>query len=151
MKSIHSIRPLAIGLAGILAACTNAGRFQEADPNGDGYSSHDEFTAYMKREVFAIADQNSDGQVTEAEWKAFNPESERREFVRADRDGSGGVSRSEADVAFDREGTLDRLFDRIDTDGSKTLSKEELSAFKAKVGQQPGNGLGQKISSAAQS
>ena len=68
----------------------------------------------MKKEVFTRIDTNNDGKVTKVEWKTFNPGVSDSRFSKADTNRDGSISQPEADSAFDQEGSLKRLFDKMD-------------------------------------
>jgi hypothetical protein len=145
-RIIHGIA--ACGLLTLVAGCTASDSFQRLDANQNGTGSPEEFDAYMKQEVFTRVDANADGKVTLAEWQAVNPKVDAARFRKADRNGDGSISREEADAEFDREGSLSKLFKQIDTDGNGSLSQSEVTAFRKKVGQQPGETQMEKISNA---
>jgi Ca2+-binding EF-hand superfamily protein len=105
----------------------------------------------MKQEVFTRVDADGDSRVTLAEWQAVNPKVDKARFDKADRNRDGSIARSEADAAFDREGSLTKLFAKIDTNGDGSLSRDEVSAFREKVRQQPGATPVEKISKASRS
>lgn len=92
----------------------------------------------MKQEVFSRVDANSDGKVVLSEWQAFNPKVDQTRFRKADTNRDGFITRTEADATFDREGSLNKLFARIDTDRNTCLSRGEVKAFRAQVRQHPG-------------
>lgn len=69
-------------------------------------------------------------------------------FRQMDLNGDRVLTREEADAAFDREGSLKKLFTAIDTDGNGNLSRAEAGAFRSKVQQQPGASPAEKISNA---
>lgn len=145
----RSIPAIAIcGFAALLAGCASADRFAKLDTNRDKSGSPAEFDAYMKQEVFARIDVNNDGKITKPELQQFNPEVDNAKFRSKDLNRDGFIARQEADAAFDREGSLKRLFTVIDTDRNGSLSREEASAFRSKVQQQPGNSPARKISNA---
>lgn len=147
----RSIQTIAVcGFVALLAGCASTDRFAKLDANGDRSGSPAEFDAYMKAEVFARVDTNGDGKVTKAEWQQFNPKVSAARFRKTDLNGDDLITRQEADAAFDREGSLKKLFTVIDTDGNGSLSRAEASAFRSKLQQQPGNSTTEKISNATQ-
>lgn len=135
----------------LIAGCSSTDPFAKLDANRDGSGSCAEFCAYMKQEVFTCVDANHDGKVTLAEWQAVNPKVDGAKFRRNDRDLDGSITRSEADAAFEREGSLEKLFGQIDTSGDGALSRAEVSTFREKVRQQPGTTPVEKISKASRS
>jgi Ca2+-binding EF-hand superfamily protein len=128
----------ACGVLALLSGCTTGDAFTRLDANRDGSGSPQEFDAYMKREIFACADANHDGKVTQKEWQDVNPKLEAARFRKADRNGDGYINRKEADATFDREGSLKKLFKQIDTNGNGSLSHAEVTAYRSKIRQAPG-------------
>ena len=139
----------ACGLMALLAGCASTDSFAKLDANRDGCGSRAEFDAYMKQAVFSRVDANHDAKVTKDEWQAVNPNLDEAKFRRADRNGDRAITRKEADAAFDREGSLKKLFGKIDADGNRSLSRSEVTDFCSKVRQQPGATPAEKISKAA--
>lgn len=122
----------------LITGCASTDPFAKLDTNRDGAGSRPEFDTYMKQEVFTRVDANSDGKVVLSEWQAFNPKVDGKRFRKADTNRDGFITRSEADATFDHEGTLQKLFARIDTDANGSLSRQEVNAFRAQVRQKPG-------------
>jgi hypothetical protein len=133
----------------LLAGCSSGGSFPRLDADRNGSGSRAEFDAFMKQEVFARVDANHDAKVALPEWQAVNPKVNAAKFRSVDRDRDGSITRPEADAAFDREGSLARLFARVDADGNGGLSRAEVSAFRAGLNQQPGATTIEKLSHAA--
>lgn len=132
------------------AGCASNDRFAKLDTDQDRSGSPAEFDAFMKQEVFTRIDTTGDGKISRTEWLQFNPRVSDAKFRRTDLNGDGYINRREADSAFDREGSLKRLFTAIDTDGNGKLSRAEARAFRAKVEQQPANSISGKTSNATQ-
>jgi hypothetical protein len=134
----------------LLSGCASTDSFAKLDANRDGVVSRAEFDSYMKQEVFNRVDTNSDGKVVLVEWQAFNPKVDQARFRKTDTNRDGFISRAEADAAFDREGSLDKLFDKIDTDGNGSLSRAEARAFRAQVRKHSGAAPAVKTSNPTQ-
>jgi Ca2+-binding EF-hand superfamily protein len=139
----------ACGLMALLTGCASNDSFARLDTNRDGSGSPAEFEIYMKKEVFTRVDTNNDGKVIKVEWLQFNPKVSDSKFSKTDTNHDGSISRPEADAAFDKEGSLKKLFDKIDTDNSDSLSPAEVSTFHSKVQQQSGPNPAEKITQAA--
>ncbi len=73
-----------------------------------------------------MADANQDSKITFDEWKAANPDAEKRKFRQPDRNRDGAVTPQEAKRHFDRYGTLKDLFDRIDANNDGYATREEM-------------------------
>lgn len=131
MTSLHHFIPslTACGLAALLAGCASTDSFMKLDTNRDGSGSPAEFDTYMKKEVFARVDTENDGKVTRVEWQQCNPKVSDTKFSKTDTNRDNCISRPEADAAFDREGSLKKLFGKIDSDLNGGLSPSEVSAF----------------------
>jgi EF hand len=138
----------ACGLVALLAGCASNHSLAKLDTNRDGSASPVEFEIHMKKEIFTRIDSNNDGKVTKAEWRQFNPKVSDAKFSKTDKNRDNSISRSEADAAFDQEGSLKKLFTAIDTDKSGGLSSDEVSDFHSKVQQQPGPSPAEKITQA---
>lgn len=136
---------------GVLAGCATSDSLSQVDRNGSGDVSFGEFDSYMKNEIFTRVDSNGDGKVSQEEWRAVNPKGSISGFRRVDRNGDGMISRKEADADFDRELSLRKLFDKMDTNDDGKLSKDEIKVFQAKMKQAQGNNQLEKISNAASS
>ena len=140
---------LAVAGALAIAGCTTGGSFKQADQDQSGGISFAEFDAYMKDAIFKGVDADGDGHVTQEEWRRVNEKDPVSEFRATDRNGDGKITRAEADASFDKEGSLKELFKKIDTDGSGSLSQEEVKAFHALMKKQPGKTELEKLSNAA--
>ena len=138
----------AYGLAALLAGCASNSPLAKLDTNRDGSASPAEFEIHMKKEVFTRIDTNNDGKVTKVEWRQFNPKVSDSRFRKTDTDRDNSISRTEADVMFDQEGSLKKLFTAIDTDKSGGLSPGEVADFRSKVQQQSGPSPAEKITQA---
>ncbi len=138
----------ACGLAALLAGCASNSSLAKLDTNRDGSASPVEFEIHMKKEVFTRIDTNNDGKVTKVEWREFNPKVSEAKFSKTDKNRDNSISRTEADAAFDQEGSLKKLFTAIDTDKSGGLSSDEVSDFHSKVQQQSGPSPAEKVTQA---
>lgn len=151
MNPLHRTFPglAACGLVALLTGCASESPLAKLDSNRDGSASPVEFEIHMKKEVFTRIDTDNDGKVTKVEWRQFNPKVSDAKFSKTDTDHDDSISRPEADAAFDREGSLKKLFTAIDTDKSGGLSSAEVSDFRSKVQQQPGPSPAEKVTQAA--
>ena len=108
-------------LAGWMAVsgCSTGSLNPKADKNLDGGVSFTEFDAYMKESIFTEFDANGDGVVTMAEWRQMDPKGPASKFTKADANGDGRVTRAESDARMDRDGSMKKLFKKVDTDGQR--------------------------------
>ncbi|NQX00998.1 hypothetical protein HQ447_10085 [bacterium] len=142
MIPLHRSLPglTACGFVALLAGCASTtDSFAKLDTNRDGSGSPAEFDTYMKAEVFTRVDTNRDAKVTRAEWQQTNPKVTATKFRNTDTNRDAAISRPEADAGFDREGSLKKLFAKIDSDHDGSLDRAEVTDFKAKVAQAPGS------------
>lgn len=104
------------------------GSFQGADTNRDGRVSRDEFASFAGTSTFARLDQDQDGAITLAEWKAadISPEAEKH-FEAMDKDRNGRVSYPEFSNALNRRSNLNDSFASLDRDHDSHLSADELT------------------------
>lgn len=149
MKIPKMNHTLLVASAVVLASCSAGNPGSSADINQDGGVSFDEFDAYMKDAVFAHFDSGKTGKVTKEDYQKVNPDKPISEFNKVDRNGDGVITKSESDAAFDKEGSMKKLFKKIDTDGSGTLSPSEIKVFKAAMKAQPGRDDLGKLENAA--
>ena len=129
----------------LLSSCAGPNGFTVADTDESGGVSPAEFERYMLEAIYAEADTDGNAEITFAEWKAANPDAEESKFSAPDSNRDSVVTPSEAKAHFDRQGTMDDLFSKIDTNGDGSLSQEEGTAFKNKLAAQSGTPL-QKLS-----
>jgi len=132
----------------LFSSCGSNDGFNMADTSGDGRVGQAEFERYMLEAIYAAADANKDSRITFEEWKEANPDAEQWKFRQPDRNRDGAVTPQEAKRHFDRQGTLEDLFDKIDTNNDGYASREEVQAFKEKLEAQSGTQM-QKLSRAA--
>ena len=120
----------------IIAGCTTGSLNPKADPDQDGGVSFSEFDAYMKEAIFTAFDANGDGAVTMTEWRLMDPSGPASKFNKADKNGDGRVSRAESDAKMDRDGSMKKLFNKVDADRSGSLSETEIATFRDLLSQQ---------------
>ena len=131
----------------LLPGCQQGDGFKMADTSGDGRLDLAEFKRYMLEAVYAEADANGDKKVTFEEWKAANPDAKIEKFRAADKNGDGVVTPEEARQYFDRQGTMEDLFGKIDSNSDGHLGKEEVAKFMNRLAEQSGTAI-QKLSNA---
>jgi serine/threonine protein kinase/Ca2+-binding EF-hand superfamily protein len=123
-----------------------AGRIAEIDSDGDGVVSLSELTAFMQKEGLADELRNSERKSAsqeKSEAPAGKPEPERvelpesadlaiaqtvrQEFIGADRDGNGYLSRDEIRGRFP---FIERNFSAVDSDGDGRISPAEFAQLR---------------------
>ncbi len=141
------------GLAAVLLAvpgCNEENKqFKMADTDGNGSISASEFERYMLEAIYAASDADGNAKITFAEWQAANPDADKDKFGAPDRNGDRSVTPAELKAHFARQGTMDDLFSKIDTDKSGSLSQDEVKVFKKTLEAQSGSTSMQKLSQAA--
>jgi Ca2+-binding EF-hand superfamily protein len=112
-------------------------RFTAKDANKDGRLSKEE--AQMPEARFAKLDANQDGFITKEEFQSAKAKKAEkhakfaaRMFQKVDTDGNGKLSRAEA------QAHTDALFQRLDANGDKVVTKEELKAAHGHWGKRHG-------------
>ena len=123
--------------------------FDIADTNDDGKVSPQEFERFMMETLYAFVDVDRNKKVTFAEWKAANPGADESKFNVPDKNGDKIVTPEEARAHFRREGTMDDLFKKIDTNKDGYLVRSEVIAFKKSINAQSGLARIQNISIAS--
>jgi EF hand len=125
-------------LAAPCAVAAQAGRFAAADADRNGTLSRAEVGRSLPRLAprFDALDANRDGNLSPEELRARAGKGDRRggageggfaeHFRRADADGDGALTRSEAEQALPRLGAK---FDRIDADRDERLTLDELRRY----------------------
>jgi Ca2+-binding EF-hand superfamily protein len=133
----------------LLPSCKENDGFTMADTDKDDRVSPAEFGRYMLEAVYAEADADGNSQITYEEWQAANPDADKAKFYAPDKNGDKVVTPEEAKAHFTRQGTMNDLFKKMDTDNSGYLSRDEVVAFKEKMEAQSGSTKLQKLSQAA--
>ncbi len=133
MKSpfAHTFGLLASSCLLLLTQCATEDTYSRLDANADGKTTPKEFDQYMKQGFFHRIDIDNDRLITFPEWQEFNPKVTQSQFLNADLNRDGFISRAESDKRFDRDGSLTKLFTLIDVDKNGTLSNEEAADFRS--------------------
>jgi Ca2+-binding EF-hand superfamily protein len=141
----HGAMAMAAASTLLLASCADPDGFTMADTDESGTVSPSEFERYMLEAIFAEADSDGNSQITFEEWKVANPNAVESKFKAPDRNRDSVVTPPEVKAHFARQGTMDDLFNQIDTDNDGSLTKGEVAAFKEKLAALSGTPL-QKLS-----
>lgn len=103
--------------------------FGRADHDGDGKVSSSELAKHMHREALAEFDLNSDGFISNEEWRVThqNPELSDEPFNRMDGDGDGRIGEDEAVRFITGHLRFKEAFKELDQDGDGHLHWEEYA------------------------
>jgi hypothetical protein len=104
-------------------------RFQQADADGNGQVSRDEFIDFMVTEAFANYDKGKKGYVTLEEFTTGGGTPQT--FRQIDRDGNGRVTLADAKASKVVRNQFVKPFDAADTSGTGYVSFDEFVAYRA--------------------
>ena len=133
----------------LLSSCSKPGSFQLADADSDGRVSFPEFKDFMLEAIYSEADTNVDMKVTFEEWRALNPDADEKRFYAPDADNDKVITPAELKAHFERQGTIEDLFEKMDANDDSFLTIEEVDAFKEKMDEQSGSPI-QRLQRAAE-
>jgi hypothetical protein len=109
---------------------TQAGGFDLADANHDGYLSRDEASDFLVDEVFNSRDANHDGKLTRKEWAGGDP-ARVADFKKRDANHDGIVTREEAIKYGRAHGIANKIMAEADKNHDGKLSRKEVQAYYA--------------------
>jgi Ca2+-binding EF-hand superfamily protein len=119
----------------LLASCrqaeTDRDIFLQMDTNKDGKLSLKEVNKFSLPRLFGRFDTDGDAVVTLADVRAIDPKFDARQFEARDLDGNGKVTFREYRRYAEKNGVLDKLFGKVDTDGDGYITKPESDAYVA--------------------
>jgi Ca2+-binding EF-hand superfamily protein len=119
----------------LLASCrqaeTDRDIFLQMDTNKDGKLSLKEVNKFSLPRLFGRFDTDGDAVVTLADVRAIYPKFDARQFEARDLDGNGKVTFREYRRYAEKNGVLDKLFGKVDTDGDGYITKPEAEAYVA--------------------
>jgi len=104
-------------------------RFQQADADGNGQVSRDEFIDFMVTEAFANYDKGKKGYVTLEEFTTGGGTPQT--FRQIDRDSNGRVTLADAKASKVVRNQFVKPFDAADTSGTGYVSFDEFVAYRA--------------------
>jgi Ca2+-binding EF-hand superfamily protein len=119
----------------LLASCrqaeTDRDIFLQMDTNKDGKLSLKEVNKFSLPRLFGRFDTDGDAVVTLADVRAIDPKFDAQQFEARDLDGNGKVTFREYRRYAEKNGVLNQLFGKVDTDGDGYITKPEADAYVA--------------------
>ena len=110
--------------------------FKEADADGDGRVSREEFADFMIEQVFVNYDRNGNGFVTQAEYLDGGGTLEG--FRKINRSGSGKITLSEAKASKLIRDRMTLPFDEADVNDNGYVTWDEFQKFRIRAAQYVG-------------
>ncbi|MFK5922359.1 MAG: EF-hand domain-containing protein [Verrucomicrobiota bacterium] len=136
------------GTAALLSSsCTSA--MKKADLNKDDKISTEELNKALVSAIFDAADKNGNGSVTYDEWKLVFPKVTKKRFNTHALGKNGNFTLPEALAYCEKEGTFDKLVNKIDLNKDGIIDKEEAANFQQKMQAAEGNNDIQKLKTLA--
>jgi Ca2+-binding EF-hand superfamily protein len=131
---LHTTTTLAI-TALLLASCrqveTDRDVFLQMDTNKDGKISLKEVNKFALPRLYGRFDTDGDAVVTLDDVRAIDPKFDETLFTARDLDGDGKVTFREYRRYAKKNGVLNNLFGKVDTDGDGFITKPEADAYVA--------------------
>jgi Ca2+-binding EF-hand superfamily protein len=119
----------------LLASCreaeTDRDIFLQMDTNKDGKLSLKEVNKFSLPRLYGRFDADGDAVVTLADVRAIDPKFDAKQFEARDLDGNGKVTFREYRRYAEKNGVLNQLFGKVDTDGDGYITKPEAEAYVA--------------------
>lgn len=111
---------------------TTGTRLENMDMDGNGAISRGEFSDAVADVSFNTYDRNGDDYIDPAEWRAVE-KSEANDglFRLRDMSRNGRISRHEARLAAEKNGSLAALFSNIDTNRDGGIDRNEARQYQA--------------------
>jgi Ca2+-binding EF-hand superfamily protein len=106
-------------------------QFRQADANGDGKISRDEFSGLMIEQAFYWMDANHSGRITEAEF--INSGGTAATFQELDRGNKGYVTVEDAKASPRAREIMSKPFDEADTNRNGFITWEEFQNYRKRA------------------
>ena len=131
---LYTTTTLAIA-ALLLASCrqaeTDRDVFLQMDTNKDGKISLKEVNKFALPRLYGRFDTDGDAVVTLDDVRAIDPKFDEKLFTARDLDGDGKVTFREYRRYAEKNGVLNNLFGKVDTDGDDFITKPEADTYVA--------------------
>lgn len=114
-----------------VAPITIEEQFRQADLNGDGKVSREEFSALLIEQAFYWMDANHSGRITKAEF--MNSGGTAETFAETDRGNKGFITVADAKASPRAREIMSKPFDEADVDGNGLITWQEFQRYRERA------------------